>query len=106
MLMSIKDHLNGGSVKHIEWSKVDCNLIHLSSFGSKCHQRLIIEAMLKKEVQVSISSTFLRTNFSYKRRFGSFFKLHFAFGEKFVRKRRAYNVDEIDGSIEKDILIL
>ncbi len=35
-------------------------------------------------------------NISYERCFGSFFLLHFGFGKKFVRKRCAYNVDEID----------
>ncbi len=38
-----------------------------------------------------------RANFSHKHCFCSFFQLCFGFGKKFVRKRRAYNVDEIDG---------
>jgi len=46
--------------------------------------------------QVSISSTFLRTNFSYERHFGSFFLTCFGFEKTFVQKMRAYNVDEID----------
>ena len=48
-------------------------------------------------IKVSISSTFICTNFSYECRFGSFFQLRFGFGEKFVRKTCASNVDEIDG---------
>jgi len=38
----------------------------------------------------------LCTNFSYERCFCSFFKLRFSFGEKFVQKTWAKNVDEID----------
>jgi hypothetical protein len=34
------------------------------------------------------------TNFSYERRFSSYF---LALSKKFVRKTRTYNVDEIDG---------
>ncbi len=44
----------------------------------------------------------LCTNFSYGRRFSSFSLVTclvtFCFGKKFVRKTRAYNIDEIDGS--------
>ncbi len=36
----------------------------------------------------------LRSNFSYERRF---LKLRLAWRQKFVRKTRAFNVDEIDG---------
>jgi hypothetical protein len=51
----------------------------------------------REREQVSISSTFLRTNFSYEQHFGSFFYLRFGFGKKFVQKMCAFNVDEIDG---------
>jgi hypothetical protein len=43
----------------------------------------------------------LRINFSYERRFGSFFQLRFVFVKKFVQKTRAFNVDEIDGRVTR-----
>ncbi len=48
---------------------------------------------------VSISSTLLRTNFSYERRFSSFYYVHAtrkAAGTTFVQKICTFNVDEID----------
>ncbi len=43
----------------------------------------------------------LRTSFLYKRRFGSFFQLHFGFVKNFVQKIHAFNVDEIDPRFQK-----
>ncbi len=47
----------------------------------------------------------LRTNFSYKRRFGSFYYVHVtrkkAAEMTFVQKTRSFNVDEIDISEKK-----
>ncbi len=50
-------------------------------------------------VLVSISSTFLHTNFSYERRFSSFFLLRFGFGKKFIQKMCSFSVDEMDGRV-------
>ncbi len=47
---------------------------------------------------MSISSTSYAHKICTKVFFGSFFQLCFGFGEKFVQKMRAFNVDEIDGS--------
>jgi len=91
------DLLNRPSEKRSGWLKVNQVTVDLQTFWKSVRPFVWVELEreIKKGKKVSISSTFLRTNFSYEHHFGSFSS--FGFGKKFVRKMRAFNVDEIDG---------
>jgi hypothetical protein len=57
-----------------------------------------LKSILRWEQGVNFINV-LRTNFLYEHCFGSFFLLRFDFEEKFVRKIRTFNVDEIDEGV-------
>ncbi len=93
-----------GSISPTLYGRVFCTNVVFSSYirlDAKILYEKCAHIMLMKSTTVVNFINVKFTNFSYECRFGSFSLVTclvtFCFGEKFVQKTCAYNVDEIDG---------